>query len=136
MRIFQSKEVEVTIPASPRAKRLPQGSLTPVPLRQIRQELNMTDSEVARVAMLSPSEVTQLEAHQVPAIHQLTAYARALGGELQLTISFGAKTYQLNMDLDAAPESDAELSSGWGDLDDPFPESAPLLDSRPRNQND
>jgi transcriptional regulator with XRE-family HTH domain len=123
MRIFQGPEVDVTIPASPRAKRLPQGSPRPVPLRQVRRELNQSLDEVARKAALTETEIVELEAHQLPALEHLAAYARALGGELEVSISFGKKIYPLNLDPGAAPASSADLAAGWGDLDDPFPEN-------------
>jgi hypothetical protein len=123
MRVYQSTQIEVTIPASPKAKRLPQGSTSRVPLRQIRRELNLPEKEVAISAGLGDDELRLLEAHQVPEIHRLAKYVKALGGELQLSVAFGTKTYLLTMDADAAPSSEKEPSQGWGELDDPFPES-------------
>jgi hypothetical protein len=123
MRVFQSTQIEVTIPASPKAKRLPQGSPVPVPLRQVRRELNVDHDDVARLGCLTEDEISALETHQVPDLHRLAQYARALGGELRLCIAFGAKVYRLNMDADAAPASEQDATRGWGDLDDPFPQS-------------
>lgn len=127
MRIIHADQLEGTIPASPRAKRLPQGSIHPLPLRQVRRELNLTEGELAKQAALSESELRRLEANDLPDVHALVAYARALGGELQVTIAFGEKSYRLELTQVPPADSGTDLTAGWSDADDPFPESAHLL---------
>lgn len=124
MRTYVRPGVEHTIPASPRAKRLPQGSAVPVPVRQVRAELNISRSEVARTAALGDEVVQRLEDQPLAELQALDAYARALGGTLELAIAFGPKRYPIDFSpgaLDAAKRNEVE------ELDDPFPPGQSLF---------
>jgi transcriptional regulator with XRE-family HTH domain len=131
MRTFVRPGIEHTIPASPRAKRLPQGSEVAVSLHQVRAELNVGRSEVARTSGLTEDAVQRLEEHQIPGLAELEAYARALGGKLEVSMSFGAKHYPLDLSAAAAEAGQAFDRASVDELDDPFPEPEPL----PRRQD-
>jgi len=95
-----------------------------VPIRQVRVELNISRSEVARTAALGDDVVLRLEDQPLADLQALDAYAAALGGKLEVSIAFGAKSYPIDLSSSAlGPAQRSEVE----ELDDPFPGGQSLL---------
>lgn len=92
---------DVTVPASPRAKRLPPGSRTPVPLAQVRQDVGLLPPDL-KSSLLTPERITSLERHEAIDLCALAAYVQALGGHLEIAAVFGVRRYPLDLSEGAA----------------------------------
>ena len=66
-------------------------------LKELRQALGKTQAEVASVLGVSQSRVSQIENGEVHAmeLETLRAYAAALGGHLDVTVSIGERTIKV-----------------------------------------
>lgn len=94
---------QVTIPATPRAKRLPRGSREPVSLREVRKDLGLTQVELATMAGMSQGDLSRLERRTDHLISTLQRYVAAMGGHLEVAAIFGSRRYPL--DLNGAAQS-------------------------------
>lgn len=101
MSSLERPPADLTVPASPRAKRLPPGSRAPVPLAQIRQDVGLLRSDL-RSQVLTPERLRSLEAHQDLDLEGLAAYVKALGGHLEVAAVFGVRRYPLDLSTQAA----------------------------------
>jgi predicted transcriptional regulator len=64
-------------------------------LQQLRQGLARTQSDVARAAEMTQSELSRLESRADHRISTLRRYVEALGGELEITAIFGGRRVKL-----------------------------------------
>ncbi|GAA2725597.1 helix-turn-helix transcriptional regulator [Actinocorallia aurantiaca] len=66
-------------------------------LKELRKALGKTQGEVAQVLGVSQARVSQIENGDIEAmeLETLRAYAAALGGHLDITISVGAHTVKV-----------------------------------------
>lgn len=105
---------QVTVPATPRAKRLPRGSKEPVSLRDVRKDLGLTQVELAAMAGMSQGDLSRLERRTDHLLSTLQRYVAAMGGHLEVAAIFGSRRYPLDLngtaqsgpqsiDLDAPP---------------------------------
>lgn len=101
-------EAQMTMPATPRAKRLPRGSREPVGLRDVRKDLGLTQVELATLAGMSQGDLSRLERRTDHLLSTLQRYVAALGGHLEIAAIFGSRRYPL--DLAHPPEGSAPAS--------------------------
>jgi hypothetical protein len=98
---LESPPLDLTVPASPRAKRLPPGSRVPVPLAQIRKDVGLLRTDL-QSPVLTSERLSALEAHRDLDLDALSAYVRALGGHLEVAAVFGVRRYPLDLSPQAA----------------------------------
>ena len=101
---------DLTVPASPRAKRLPQGSRVPVPLARVRQDVGLLPIDL-KSPRLSLERIATIERHSEIDLTSLAAYIKALGGHLEVAAVFGVRRYPLDLSAEALSSvvPDAEL---------------------------
>jgi predicted transcriptional regulator len=64
-------------------------------LRELRRELDLTQSELADVARMTQSELSRLESRADHRISTLRRYVAALGGEIEITAIIGKRRVKL-----------------------------------------
>jgi predicted transcriptional regulator len=64
-------------------------------LRALRQELDLTQTEVSQAAAMSQSELSRLEGRDDHLTSTLRRYVEALGGRLEVTAVFGKRRIKL-----------------------------------------
>ncbi len=64
-------------------------------LREAREMVGKTQTEVAQLAKIAQSEVSKIERREDRLISSVRKYIEALGGELDLVARFGDKTIRL-----------------------------------------
>jgi len=64
-------------------------------LRELRQELDKTQSELAAAADMTQSELSRLESRGDHRISTLRRYIEAMGGEIEITAVFGTRRVKL-----------------------------------------
>ncbi len=64
-------------------------------LRAMREALGKTQEEVAGVADMTQSELSRTERREDHLVSTLRRYVEALGGELEITATFGSKRVRL-----------------------------------------
>lgn len=64
-------------------------------LKQLRQDLALTQVELARVADMTQSELSRLEGRADHRISTLRRYIEALGGELEISAIIGKRRVKL-----------------------------------------
>jgi predicted transcriptional regulator len=64
-------------------------------LRALRQELELTQTEVSHAAAMSQSELSRLEGRDDHLTSTLRRYVEALGGRLEVTAVFGKRRVKL-----------------------------------------
>ena len=64
-------------------------------LQELRQDLAMTQVELARAADMTQSELSRLESRADHRISTLRRYVDALGGKLEITAVFGKRRVKL-----------------------------------------
>ncbi len=69
--------------------------LTALTLQELRQELAMTQIDVAHAAEMSQSELSRLESRADHRISTLRRYVEALGGKLEIAAVFGGRRVKL-----------------------------------------
>jgi transcriptional regulator with XRE-family HTH domain len=69
--------------------------LTALTLQELRQELAMTQIDVAQAAEMSQSELSRLESRADHRISTLRRYVEALGGKLEIAAVFGGRRVKL-----------------------------------------
>lgn len=67
-------------------------------LKALRQELELTQSDVSRAAAMTQSELSRLEARDDHLTSTLRRYVEALGGTLEVTAVFGKRRVKLTFD--------------------------------------
>jgi predicted transcriptional regulator len=64
-------------------------------LRELRQDLDVTQAELAVVADMTQSELSRLESRADHRISTLRRYVEALGGQIEITAVIGTKRVKL-----------------------------------------
>ncbi len=64
-------------------------------LRELRQDLDVTQAELAVVADMTQSELSRLESRADHRISTLRRYVEALGGQIEITAVIGNKRVKL-----------------------------------------
>jgi transcriptional regulator with XRE-family HTH domain len=64
-------------------------------LKELRQELSLTQAQVSRAAAMTQSELSRLEAREDHLTSTLRRYVEALGGKLEVTAVFGGRRVKL-----------------------------------------
>jgi DNA-binding XRE family transcriptional regulator len=65
-------------------------------LRRLREELGLTQEQVAAAADISQSEMSRTEKRQDHRLSTLRRYAEAIGGELEIYVVVGDKKVKLS----------------------------------------
>jgi predicted transcriptional regulator len=66
-----------------------------VTLKELRRDLDLTQSELAEAAAMTQSELSRLESRADHRISTLRRYIEALGGEIEITAVFGKRRVKL-----------------------------------------
>jgi predicted transcriptional regulator len=66
-----------------------------VTLRELRQDLDLTQAELADAAEMTQSELSRLESRADHRISTLRRYIEALGGEIEITALIGKRRVKL-----------------------------------------
>jgi predicted transcriptional regulator len=66
-----------------------------VTLKELRRDLDLTQSELAEAAAMTQSELSRLESRADHRISTLRRYVQALGGEIEITAVFGKRRVML-----------------------------------------
>jgi predicted transcriptional regulator len=64
-------------------------------LQELRQDLSLTQTELARAADMTQSELSRMESRGDHRISTLRRYVDALGGKLEITAVFGKRRVKL-----------------------------------------
>jgi predicted transcriptional regulator len=64
-------------------------------LRELRQDLDLTQAELADAAEMTQSELSRLESRADHRISTLRRYIEALGGEIEITARIGKRRVKL-----------------------------------------
>lgn len=64
-------------------------------LQELRQDLSLTQTELARAADMTQSELSRMESRADHRISTLRRYVDALGGKLEITAVFGKRRVKL-----------------------------------------
>ena len=64
-------------------------------LRELRQDLDLTQAELAVAAEMTQSELSRLESRADHRISTLRRYVEALGGEIEITALIGKRRVKL-----------------------------------------
>jgi predicted transcriptional regulator len=64
-------------------------------LRELRQDLDLTQAELAHAAAMTQSELSRLESRADHRISTLRRYVEALGGEIEITARIGKRRVKL-----------------------------------------
>ena len=68
-----------------------------LPLAFLRGRKGLTQAQIAKRAKISQSEVSRAELRSDCLVSTLERYAKALGGELQLTIELDGRSYPIGL---------------------------------------
>ena len=66
-------------------------------LRELRRDLDLTQTELAEAAAMTQSELSRLESRADHRLSTLRRYVQALGGELEITAVFGKRRVKLTV---------------------------------------
>jgi DNA-binding transcriptional regulator YiaG len=80
---------------SPEAEARVRARVEELSLKAIRQELDLTQTEVGRSADMTQSELSRLESRTDHLTSTLRRYVEALGGKLEITAVFGDRRVKL-----------------------------------------
>ena len=64
-------------------------------LKQLRQDLEVTQAALARAADMTQSEMSRLESRDDHRVSSLRRYVQALGGEIEVTAIIGGRRIKL-----------------------------------------
>jgi predicted transcriptional regulator len=81
--------------ASARVSQRVQAELDELTLRELRQELELTQQQVADKAEMTQSELSRLESRGDHRVSTLRRYVEALGGELEIAVVVGKRRLKL-----------------------------------------
>ena len=82
---------------TPEASQAPEVCAEPVTLAALRRDLGLTQAQVARRLRMTQSDVSKLERREDLRLSTLLAYARALGGRVQVTFDDGETTREIQL---------------------------------------
>jgi hypothetical protein len=89
------REQRLSRDAIGRVDKRAEAQLEELTLRQLRQNLAMTQAQVAEAAEMTQSELSRLESRTDHRISTLRRYAEAMGGELEIWFVFGKRRVKL-----------------------------------------
>jgi predicted transcriptional regulator len=89
------RAARLTPVAAARAKKRAQVQIEEQSLRELRQGLDLTQVDAAKVAEMTQSELSRLESRGDHRISTLRRYVEALGGQLEVSAVFGGKRVKL-----------------------------------------
>ena len=96
MRSWKSvKNGRLAPPASLRVKARVEEELQTLTLKELRNELAVTQAEVAASADMTQSELSRLESRADHRVSSLRRYVEALGGEIEITAVIGGRRVKL-----------------------------------------
>ena len=75
----------------------PQGPRPPIDLAALRQRMGLTQSAVAARMGISQSDLSKLERRSDVRVTTLRAYAKAVGGRLEVTFTNGAERFEVRV---------------------------------------
>ena len=81
--------------AAERALLRAEAELRELTLKELRQDLALTQAEVAGVAEMTQSELSRLESRADHRVSSLRRYVEALGGEIEITAIIGKRRVKL-----------------------------------------
>jgi predicted transcriptional regulator len=81
--------------ANKRVTKQVKSELEAMSLRELRQDLDLTQQQVAERADMTQSELSRLEGRSDLRLSTLRRYVEALGGELEISITFGTRKLKL-----------------------------------------
>ncbi len=81
--------------ASVRVEKRAQSEVGELTLKELRQDLDLTQTELAGAAAMTQSELSRLEARGDHRISTLRRYIEALGGEIEITAVIGKRRVKL-----------------------------------------
>jgi predicted transcriptional regulator len=79
-----------------RAARRADAAIHELTLKELRQELALTQAEVAGIAEMTQSELSRLESRADHRVSSLRRYVEALGGEIEITAVIGKRRVKLS----------------------------------------
>jgi transcriptional regulator with XRE-family HTH domain len=92
-RALQSSKLSPEAQARVRARA--RRELEQLTLKALRQDLELTQVEVSRVASMTQSELSRLESRSDHLTSTLRRYVEALGGELEIAAVFGERRVKI-----------------------------------------
>lgn len=81
--------------ASERVTKRVKQELAALTLRELRQDLELTQQQVAERADMTQSELSRLEGRSDLRVSTLRRYIEALGGELEISVTLGKRKLKL-----------------------------------------
>ena len=85
----------LTPPALTRVTRRARAQVDALTLKELRQGLDVTQSELAGLAEMTQSELSRLDSRSDHRISTLRRYIEALGGEIEVTAVIGKRRIKL-----------------------------------------
>jgi predicted transcriptional regulator len=82
-------------PAAARVKSRVQEEILALTLKELRNELDVTQAELARAADMTQSELSRLESRADHRVSSLRRYVEALGGEIEIAAIIGNRRVKL-----------------------------------------
>ena len=89
------KQTRLSPAARARVRARVEAELEEQTLKGLRQQLELTQSEVGKAAAMSQSELSRLEGREDHLTSTLRRYVEALGGRLEVTAVFGKRRVKL-----------------------------------------
>jgi predicted transcriptional regulator len=89
------KAARLASPAAARVQRRAEEELRELTLKELRQDLDVTQAQLAHVADMTQSEMSRLESRGDHRISTLRRYVEALGGEIEITAVIGRRRIKL-----------------------------------------
>jgi hypothetical protein len=89
------KQSRLSPEAEARVRARVEAEVEELTLKAMRQDLELTQSEVGRSADMTQSELSRLESRSDHLTSTLRRYVEALGGELEITAVFGDRRVKL-----------------------------------------
>jgi predicted transcriptional regulator len=82
-------------PAAARVQARADDEIQALTLKELRQDLELTQAELARAADMTQSELSRLESRADHRVSSLRRYVEALGGEIEITAIIGTRRVKL-----------------------------------------
>jgi hypothetical protein len=89
------REQRLSREAMGRVDKRAEARLEQLTLRELRQDLELTQAQVAQAAVMTQSELSRLEGRSNHRISTLRRYVEAMGGELEIWFVFGKRRVKL-----------------------------------------
>jgi DNA-binding XRE family transcriptional regulator len=89
------REKRLSREAMGRVDKRADAQLEELTLRELRQDLEMTQAQVAEAAKMTQSELSRLEGRSNHRISTLRRYAEAMGADLEICFVFGKRRVKL-----------------------------------------